>query len=1032
MFRRTCAHNSVAASPKTRSERTVLSDGIFFFALAIVLVVPLPAVSAPSAGEMAAASTPAPAASATGRAKPETDAAPYRKATTQIVVNVTVNMESKGDFFVEFDNERNLFIRVEDLNALKLKYAEGRTVLIGDEQYVPLSAVLDVRYTFDERNLTVAFIGKTTEVRKTAVDLFSLRTTPRNIYYPRETSAFLNYGLTYAYTSTDGFQSFTAANKLGARSGDVFLTSDSLYTKTESKEDFVRLQSSATYERRGELQWLVLGDQFANSGDLGSTINMGGLGFSKVYKLDPYFISQPVMNLKGAVILPTQAEIYLDGALVGKQPIAPGSFELKNLYSYTGAHNVEVVLKDPFGNVQRISYPAYFSSQLLREGLHEYSYNVGFLREQYGIESSDYGKSAFSAFHRYGLTNALNIGARAEGGDGVYNGGISTAFLVPHAGAFTLSLAGSHENGNNGSAGSFQHSYQHGSFNTNVLWRGFSRDYATVGSSLLSDKTKHETNLGAGFLLGPLGSFNLAYAATEMYSGVNTRVTSAGYSRVLSKTTSLFATASATRSIDTTYAVFIGLNFNFDWNLRGSAQFSRSGDTNMQTVQLQKDTPVGEGVGYRASLNRVDTGTTTTNSFSPFVQYNARYGIYSLDSSVQNSAGATTESYNLSAAGSFVYAGGFYGISRPVSDSFSIVMADKVPGAAVLNNGQEMGKTGPSGTLVVPALSSYSRNQITLDTKNIPIDYSITDVNKTLSPSLWSGSCVAFDARKVRALTGTLYVQKADKKTPLEYVDIIMKVGEKEVSFPTGKGGEFYLENNLPEEPQTGTVDKQSCRAIAERRKSGGNVVKPGAYHARVDYEGGTCAFFITFPETEDAITDMGEVVCGKVKAPPQSQTAPLPQPATPAVPAAAPVPAEKAANDEDNPPRSFVFKLAFDKSGAPSSKKDRKSLDLIVRMLKNNPELAVEIEVSGDRHGTDEASVRVGMKKAYAIRHYLTASGVKADRIRNVDSLGKKKLVCEEPATACDKINRRGVIRIVPERPQAVPPAAQSTRTVQ
>jgi outer membrane usher protein len=907
MSKRTCACNNIAALPKTRSKRTVLREGIFFFALAIALVTLFPAISVSSAGEKIAASTPTPSL----------------KATTQIVVSVTINTESRGDFFVELDNEQNLFMRVEDLKALKLKYAEGQLVLIGNEQYAPLSAVLDVKYTFDEKNLTVAIVGKTTEVQKTVIDLFSLKAAPQNIYYPRETSVFLNYGLTYAYTSTDGFQSFMAINKLGMRSGDVFFTSDSQYTKTELSESFVRLQSSATYERREDLQWLVLGDQFANSGDLGSTINMGGIGFSKVYKLDPYFITQPVMDLKGAVTLPTQAEIYLDGALVGKQPLAPGSFELKNLYSYTGAHNIDVVLRDPFGNVQRIYYPAYFSTQLLREGLHEYSYNVGFLREQYGVESNDYGKAVLSAFHRYGLTNALNIGARAEGSDGVYNGGISTAFLVPRAGAFTLSFAGSSANGKKGSAGSFQHSYQLGSFNTNVLLRGFSRDYATIGSSLLSDSTKYEMSLGVGFLVNPLGSFSFAYASTDLYSGANTRVTSASYSRVISKKTSLFATVSTTRSFDTTNAVFIGLYINFDWNLHSSVQFTHSGDTNSETVQLQKDTPVGEGIGYRASINRTDTGTTTTNSFSPFVQYNARYGIYTLDSSIQNSTGVTSELYNLSVAGSFVYAGGFYGISRPVSDSFSIVMADTVSGATVINNGQAIGNTDSSGTIVVPTLTSYNRNQITLDTKNIPIDYSISDLNKTISPSLWSGSCVFFDARKVRALTGTLYLQRGDKKVPLEYIDIMMKIGEKEVSFPTGKGGEFYLDNSLPEDTKAGMIDNLSCREIAERRKSGGNVIKPGTYHAKVYYEGGTCEFFINFPKTEDAMTDVGEVLCEptKAQAPPQASVVPQPVMVMPTAPAVSTAPADakekipEDARDEAFKSINEYNKFKFDKA---------------------------------------------------------------------------------------------------------------------
>ena len=64
----------------------------------------------------------------------------------------------------------------------------------------------------------------------------------------------------------------------------------------------------------------------------------------------------------------------------------------------------------------------------------------------------------------------------------------------------------------------------------------------------------------------------------------------------------------------------------------------------------------------------------------------------------------------------------FFGLSRPVNDSFGIVVLNKeVPGAAVLNNGQEIGKTGSFGTMVVPTLTSYGQNKITLDTKNIPM-----------------------------------------------------------------------------------------------------------------------------------------------------------------------------------------------------------------------------------------------------------------------------------------------------------------------
>jgi|GEM_PF-277990 len=1073
MFKRTCAHNKITALSKAGFGRRTLHKRISFFVIAANLFIFFFAVPAIPANEKASDQILPVTASSQEKAKPGNGAAisSYPKATTQIIVNVIVNTVPKGDFFVELDNERNLFIRVEDVKTLMLQYVENRIVIIrGDEQYVPMNALLDVSYTFDEKELTVAIIGKTTESNKTAADLFSLQEAAKNIYFPRETSAFLNYGLNYSQTSIDGFQSFSVTNKLGVRTGDVFFTTDSLYTKTENSDNFVRLQSSATYERRGDLQWFVLGDQYANSGDMGSTVNIGGIGFSKVYRLDPYFITQPVMDLKGSVIFPTQAEIYLDGVLIGKEAIAPGSFDLKNLYSYTGSHNVEVLLKDPFGNVQKISYLAYFSSQMLRKGLHEYSYNVGFLRENYGVESDQYGKAAFSAFHRYGVTNNFNVGARAEGSDGTYNGGISTSFAIPRIGAFTLSLAGSSSVGNDvGSAVSLQHSFQLGSFNTNILLRSYSRDYATIGSSLSTeDRTQLEMNLGMGLLLNPLGSISINYAENATFKGINTRVISANYSRTLYKSINLFVTASATHTTDTVYSFFAGLNFALGKGVRGSVQASAgSGDVNTETLQVQKDMPVGEGLGYRASIVRSETSADTVTSFNPYVQYNARYGIYSLDARIQDSGiGVTSESYNLSAAGSLVYAGGFYGLSRPVSDSFGMVLLNKeVPGAAVLNNGQEIGKTGSFGTAVVPTLSSYGQNKITLDTKNIPIDYSISDVNKLISPSLWSGSCVYFDAQQVRALTGKLFVQKEDKKMPLEFVEISMNVGKKSLTYPTGKGGEFYVDNSLPaEKSNESAADSMSCHAIAERIKSGGNTILPGTYKATVGYENGKCEFSITFPETKDEITDIGEIQCvgtqpsaqpapvvsplSSIQTPPKeplplgnkspyekdeanlrgtppSVQVPSPPQASETTSAPATLPAQKgvsstSAVEQKQEKVSFILRVQFVKGKSFLDKKYDKYIRKLADFMKAHPETSIEIIGHTDNAGKEGYNILLSQKRADSVRKYLIDEfGIEASRINAVGYDAARPIADNRTKEGRQKNNR---IEVVIEGLQAAP----------
>lgn len=1013
MFRRTCAYSNRALNGFLFHYVLMTIKHIFFFVCVLILAIPAAARGDDTKNSELADAASAELAAAAVFQELAANFPELGRSTTPLIVNISLNTEVKGDFFVERDIDRELFIKVEDLVALKLKFSRDRVVLIKGEKYAPLSAVRDISYSIDENKLTVSIVGRTTESKKTEFELYPLGARPQNLYYPRETSAFVNYGLSYSHSNPLGSHAFSVPNKVGARAGDVFFVSDSIYTESDTAKQFVRLSSSATYERRNDLTWLVVGDQIASSGDLGSSVNMGGIGFTKLYKLDPYFITQPLFNLQGMSQFPSEADIYLDGVLAGKQQVAPGQFELKNIYSYAGSHQVDVVLRDPFGNEQKISYPFYFSSQILREGLHEYSYNIGFIREQFGIKSNEYGKAAFSAFHRYGVTSAFNVGARAEGTDGLFNGGVSTSFSFSQIGAFLFSVASSSADGRAGSAGSLQHSYQFKTFSTNVLIRTFSRNYATIGAPPIPSMTKNAMSLSAGFPLGIIGGFGLGYSTNETWDGLNSRTASLNYSRALTNTTNLFASVSTTHAADTVNAFFIGLNFNPASNVHAAAQINKTGDTNTETIQIQKDTPVGEGLGYRASLNRSFASSSTTYSFGPGLQYNGRYGIYTFDSTVQSAENSTTtEMVNVSASGSVVYAGGFFGLARPVNDSFSIVLVDSLPNAVVMNNGQELGTTDASGTMVMPTLASYGQNQITVDARNLPLDYSISGLNQQISPPIWSGSCVSFDTLRVRALIGNLYLQKAGKKTPLEFVDIMMKVNGREVTFPTGKGGELYMENTLSDEPVSGVVDKQSCRSIAERRKSGGNVIKPGEYRARVEQEGVVCEFTIGFPDTEEAITDVGNIVCTlqETPAPPQPVSLPPVEKATPA-------PKTAAKNDL---PRPIVMELAFTKNGAPSSTKDRQAIAGIVWMLKNDPDLAVEIEVHDDRHGTDKASKRIGLKKAQAIKHYLMASGVKADRIIKIVNLGKSKLICKQPTTACDKINRRGYLRVV--RTQAAP----------
>lgn len=181
------------------------------------------------------------------------------------------------------------------------------------------------------------------------------------------------------------------------------------------------------------MQRLIAGDFNAVTIDFGSSLNIGGLSLSKIYSINPYFIKHPLAGFSGFASLPSEIEIYVDGVKVRSERISPGEFDLRNISYYGGAGAVEVLLKDPFGKVERILHPFYFTDALLGRGLHEYSYSAGFLREDFGASSSRYGGPAFSAFHRYAPSDALTVAFRAEAVRDRMSGGPQATFRLGKA-----------------------------------------------------------------------------------------------------------------------------------------------------------------------------------------------------------------------------------------------------------------------------------------------------------------------------------------------------------------------------------------------------------------------------------------------------------------------------------------------------------------------------------------------------------------------------------------------------------------------
>lgn len=757
-----------------------------------------------------------------------------------LIVDITLNEEAKGDFIVYLDDEGDFLIRLDDLKAIGLPDPKGKTKEIGDELYLSLNSVQDVAFVFDEKTLSLKITASPNLFSRTIINLEAPRSS--DVYYPRDSGAFLNYSFSYEGDTLSTFQNLDVANQVGIRKGGFLLLSDFLYARTPTEQKFLRLMSNVTYDLRDELERIVIGDTFAFSDSLGSSIQLGGLSYSKVYQINPYFIKNPTLSLTGLASFPSEVEVYLDGMRVRTDQISPGEFQLQNFAYYGGFHRLNVIIRDAFGREQIIRQPYYFTDVLLGKGLSEFSYNLGFIREDFGIESNEYSDLAFVAFHRYAVSDAVTLGLRTEDRfNRLYNGGPQIFFRLWNAGVAGLSLSSSVDtvSGETGLAGELFYNYQNGNFNAGFFINGFTRDYKTIQSESFEEKPQYEVNAGLGYGTSELGLLSLNFATLEKYIGQDQQVWTASYSKTFFGNLTVNATYRHTQGPESRSngnEVLIGLIYYLGRDYIVSTSYRISDGQNAALIQAQKSIPTGEGIGFHASLQREDVESRTSYATDSFLQYNGRYGILTgAFRDIRESSGESKE-FRVGVAGSVAYVGRTVTTGRPILDSFGVVRVGEIPGVSVYVNNQEVGKTNGSGKVFVPNLSSYLDNQVSINDKDIPMNYSVSELTKYVSPPLRSGSIIHFDAKKFQAITGILKINLEGTVQTVESDEIRVISNGQEIVFLVGRGGEIYGEN-----------------------------LASGKYKASFEYKGRKCSFDMVVPESDEIFIDLGEVICEDV-----------------------------------------------------------------------------------------------------------------------------------------------------------------------
>jgi outer membrane usher protein len=262
---------------------------------------------------------------------------------------------------------------------------------------------------------------------------------------------------------------------------------------------------------------------------------------------------------------------------------------------------------------------------------------VGFQRQNYGLESFDYGRPAFVGRHRYGFSDHVSGGLRLEL-DRMTGSGGAEVTLGGEFGQLDFATALSHsgETGpRSGAAALAGYGYSRRGVALRVLVRGTSRDYCTLSlrpeddRSLLEQVTSTSIAIGQGSFIGA----QVVYAEardTGQTARLSLRLTTR-----LSRELSLRVVSSRTyQGFGEWYNdLFATLSIALPWRHRATVTERSTSDGEEVSARLSRSIKGHSGVGYQvnAALSEQYRAGATVQGRSRFGTVEANYFNYDGD-----------------------------------------------------------------------------------------------------------------------------------------------------------------------------------------------------------------------------------------------------------------------------------------------------------------------------------------------------------------------------------------------------------------
>jgi outer membrane usher protein len=729
------------------------------------------------------------------------------------LLDITVNgQQGAGPEAFMRDIEGQLFLSATTLRTWRIRVPRSGAVNYQGEAWYPASSLPALRVTVAEAEQSVAINADPGAFETQSGALDGGEQMPMT---PPAAGAYANYDLFVEHSN--GRTQGAGALEAGLFTRRGVGTTSFIASAGGDRVKVTRLETTWTIDRPNHLSSIRIGDSISAAGAGAAPVRFAGLQFARNFVVQPGYITMPLPVANGSAAVPSVVDVYVNNTLQGQQQVAPGPFELSNVPVPSGNGTVQIVVRDLLGREVITEQDYYASTRLLRRGLHDFSYEVGFLRQNFGLRSNQYGSFFVAGTHRYGLTNNITGEVTAQLSERRQMAGASFMAIAFDLAQVGMSASASRTERGTGYrvAAAVERSTSRLSFG--LLSEYSSRDYATLGTGPPAPPRlllQGYANLGLDW-----GGIGVNIVHRDLRGPREDETLASGFaSWRISPRLSLqvYARHSIVGQSRTDFGAHLAIALA--GRRSASASFDQSRGGSAAYFSYQHDPPPGPGGGFRATA-RVGEGGGVEATYT----HNFQSASVSALASYARGAGAV----RVNAAGGLGWIDGRAFASRRLGDSFAAVRIG-YPNVRVYADNQPVGKTDSQGRIIVTGLHPFERNMIRLEQADLPIDATLTAEELPIRPFARSGSVLQFAIESER---GVLMKIRLENGSPLPTGAEVRAEGSDAVATAV-PGGEVYLP------------------FVARRLR------------LRATWPGGACAFTALVPDDGDPQPHLDSLVC--------------------------------------------------------------------------------------------------------------------------------------------------------------------------